>query len=111
MLGVVILIPLIFLHMEVREAGECLSPPTLVLPNQLLIYQLEVNIYIGSWALTVRCTQYGFCGQGNLQRIFILLFFFEVGRDGQQFLVGSQIYFQGLPKSRTMWALTLIGKG
>ena len=32
----------------------------------LSIYQVEVNIYIGSWALRLRCTQYGLYGLGGL---------------------------------------------
>ena len=28
-------------------------------PNQLLIYSMEVNIYIGFWTMKMKCTQYG----------------------------------------------------
>ena len=28
---------------------------------------VELNMCIGFWALKLRCTQYGFCGIGNLQ--------------------------------------------
>jgi hypothetical protein len=31
--------------------------------NQLLIYLMEVTIYIGFWTLKMKCTQYGSCGQ------------------------------------------------
>jgi hypothetical protein len=35
---------------------------TLDYPGELLIYSVEVNIYIGFWTLKVKCTQYGICG-------------------------------------------------
>ena len=38
---------------------KCLS-----IVKKLLV---ELNICIGFWALKLRCTQYGFCGIGNLQ--------------------------------------------
>lgn len=28
---------------------------------------MEVGVYVGFWAYTVKCTRYGFCGQGGLQ--------------------------------------------
>ena len=27
-------------------------------------------IYVGFWALKVRCTQYGFCGEDGFQEVF-----------------------------------------
>lgn len=35
------------------------------IPNQLLIYQVEVETHIGFWASKVRCTQYGFLEQAT----------------------------------------------
>jgi hypothetical protein len=32
-------------------------------PNQLLIYSMKVNIYIGFWTLKPKCTQYELCGR------------------------------------------------
>jgi hypothetical protein len=36
-------------------------------PNQLLIYSMEVNMYIGFWTLKPKCTQYGLCGQATFK--------------------------------------------
>ena len=30
-------------------------------PYKLLIYSMEVKIYIGFWTLKVKCSQYGIC--------------------------------------------------
>ena len=50
-------------------------------PSQMFIYKVEVNIYIGFLALKVRCTQYGFCGQGNLRECKGNFFFYQNGWD------------------------------
>ena len=36
-------------------------------PNQLLIYSMEVNIYIGFGTLKTKCTQYGLYGQASFK--------------------------------------------
>jgi hypothetical protein len=36
-------------------------------PNQLFIYSMEVNIYIGFWTLKMKCIQYGLYGQAALK--------------------------------------------
>ena len=48
--------------------------------SQLLIYWVEVNIYIGFCSLKMRCTQYGFYGQGGLQEYKSNFFWRWAGR-------------------------------
>jgi hypothetical protein len=36
-------------------------------PNQLLIYSMEVSIYIEFWTLEMKCTQYGLYGQATFK--------------------------------------------
>jgi hypothetical protein len=61
----------------------------------LLIYQVEVHIYIGFHALKVKCTQYGNCSQAAFKNTRAI--FFSNGRGGQQFLVGLKIFPGGCP--------------
>src|ERR1700738_383706 len=42
--------------------------------NQLLIYSMEVNIYIGFKTLKMKCTQYGICGQVAFKNASIMVF-------------------------------------
>ena len=42
-------------------------------PNQLLIYSMEVNIYIGFWILKTKCTQYGLYGQAAFKNARVRL--------------------------------------
>lgn len=66
--------------------------------SQLLIYKVGVKIHIGFWALKDKCTQYGFCGQGNLQEWWKGNFFFEVGRDKATFFWSSSNFlFEDCP--------------
>ena len=65
---------------------------------------------IGFWALKLRCTQYGFCGQGSLQECNDNCFF-EVGRGRQYFSVGIKNVFMGLLNGCKLWVLTLILSG
>jgi hypothetical protein len=40
-------------------------------PNQLLVYSMEVNVYIGFWTLKPKCTQYGLYGRSvTLDAVF-----------------------------------------
>jgi hypothetical protein len=40
-------------------------------PNQLFVYSMEVNIYIGFWTLKPKCTQYGLYGRNvTLDAVF-----------------------------------------
>jgi hypothetical protein len=41
-------------------------------PNQLLIYSMEVNIYIGFWTLKTKCTQYGLYGQATFKNARVM---------------------------------------
>jgi hypothetical protein len=36
-------------------------------PSQLLVYSMEVNIYIGFWTLKPKCTQYGLYGRATFK--------------------------------------------
>ena len=59
-----------------------------------------MHIYIGIQTLKVKCTQYGICGQNDIQECKGTVFF-KVGQGGQQFLVmfrKSQKKIEGLPK-------------
>ena len=47
---------------------------------------MEVNIYIGFWALKMKYTQYGLYEQTTFKNAMAILFF-EIGRSGQQFPV------------------------
>ena len=58
---------------------------------------MEVNIYIGSWALKLGCTQCGFCGLGSLEECKdnpIL----KLGGPGILFRLDLEVFFLGLPK-------------
>ena len=43
--------------------------------SQLLIYSMEVNIYIGFWTLEMKCTQYGICGKVAFKNARAMVFF------------------------------------
>lgn len=59
---------------------------------------MGVNVYIGFWALELRSTQYGFCGEVNLQECKGKFFSSEVGHGGLHLLVGFIKVLLGLPK-------------
>src|SRR5450631_1750901 len=42
--------------------------------SQLLIYSMEVNIYIGFETLKMKCTQYGICGQVTFKNASTIVF-------------------------------------
>src|ERR1700737_2020045 len=42
--------------------------------NQLLIYSMKVNIYIGFETLKMKCTQYGICGQVAFKNATTIVF-------------------------------------
>ena len=42
--------------------------------SQLLIYSMEVNIYIEFETLKMKCTQYGICGEVALKNASIIVF-------------------------------------
>src|ERR1700738_3562495 len=48
--------------------------------SQLLIYSMEVNIYIGFETLKMKCTQYGICGQVAFKNASTLVFSKSGGR-------------------------------
>jgi hypothetical protein len=50
-------------------------------PNQLLIFSMEVAMYIGLWTLKVKGTQYGLYGQAAFKSARVTLVF-EVGWSG-----------------------------
>ena len=55
------------------------------------------HMYIGLGALKLMCTQYGFCGLGNLQECKAN-FFMKLGRAGNIFQSGSKMFSLGLLK-------------
>src|ERR1700738_1030297 len=48
--------------------------------NQLLIYSMKVNIYIGFETLKMKCTQYGICEQVAFKYASIIVFLKSGGR-------------------------------
>ena len=48
--------------------------------SQLLIYSMEVNIYIGFETLKMKCTQYGICGQVAFKNASTIVFSKSGGR-------------------------------
>src|SRR5450631_3000617 len=48
--------------------------------SQLLIYSMEVNIYIGFETLRMKCTQYGICGQVAFNNASTIVFSKSGGR-------------------------------
>ena len=67
---------------------------------QSIAYLLRESAYTGLWTLKMKCTQYGICGQSNLQECKGNVSF-EVGLDGQKISVGfrkkSRSFFRGMP--------------
>ena len=51
-------------------------------PDQLLIFSMEVDMYMGLWTLKMKCTRYGLYGQAAFKSSRVM-FVFEVGRSGQ----------------------------
>ena len=49
-------------------------------PNQLLIYSVKVNIYIGFWTLKMKWTQYGICGSVTFKNARAMVFSKSGGR-------------------------------
>ena len=64
--------------------------------QSLLIYDLEVHIYIGFLDLKVKGTQCGICSQAAFKNARVM-FFFEVGRVGHQFFGWVKIFPGRLP--------------
>ena len=63
-------------------------------PNQLLIYEMEVNICIGFWALKLRCTQHELCGIDDLQKCKETLLLMVGG-------AGQRTYFDQVQNKRS----------
>ena len=57
---------------------------------------MKVNIYIGFWALKVKCTQYGICSQAAFKNARTM-FFSKLGGVGSSFQSGSKNSREGYP--------------
>ena len=77
--------------------------------SQLLIYSMEVNIYIAFETLKMKCTQYGICGQVAFKNASTLVF----SKSGGRATVFGRVQkkCRGLPPDRIFPREKLVGAG
>ena len=82
---------------------------TLIMKSQSIAYLLNgsEHIYIGFWALRVKCTQYGICSQAA-SKDARAMFFSKLGGASSSFRSGSKISREGWPRPDLTGSNTIV---